>query len=566
MVTRLNILKTHYKKKSPWVRPNRPWQKWYPEKVPTTIEYPEIPIPEVLDRIAEEFPNNVAIDYKFHDKKYTYRDFSRNSNSVANFLIELGIGKNAAVAVMTKNSPEYFFSQFGILKTGAGVVPINSLLRHKEVKHIIKDAGIINAVIVQDQLYSVIKKVSQEVDIDNIIVIGDEFENTISFKELLKKSSKIKKKASINPKIDLAALLYTGGTTGLPKGVFLTHYNALTNVLQCLFLRDNPKELSERFGKSASIQILPVCHSFGFATSLLSICAASMIILYDRFEPESVLQDIEEYKVEHFAGVITMYKMFLQHPSFGKYDMSSIKVLLAGAGPLPYEIAKQIQEKTNLIAVQGFGLTECVAAACLQPPWFRPNPKCVGIPIIDTDLKIVDLESLKELEPNQAGEILIRGPQVMKEYWKKPEATAKELIKDENGDIWLRTGDIGKMDEDGLFYIVGRTKEMIKYKGYRILPREIEETIYEHPAVLECAVIGIPDELTGENIKAFVALKKEFKGKISEQEIIDFTKERVAAYKYPRFVEFVRLIPKTPIGKIDRKKLLEKEIKRKNLS
>ncbi|MHA1378120.1 MAG: AMP-binding protein [Candidatus Helarchaeota archaeon] len=561
MVTRLNILKTFYKKQSPWVRPNRPWEKWYPKEVPTTIEYPEIPIPEVLDRIAEEFPNNVAIDYKFHDQKYTYRDFSRYSSSVANALIELGIGKNTAVAVMTKNSPEYFFSQFGILKTGAGVVPINPLLRQKEIKHILNDAGIIKTVIVQDDLFPVIKKVSQDINIDNIIVIGEESQNTIPFKELLKKSSKLKKKTSIDSKKDLAALLYTGGTTGLPKGIFLTHYNALTNVLQCLFLRDDPEELSRKFGKSASIQILPVCHSFGFATSLLSICAASMIILYDRFEPESVLKDIEDYKVEHFAGVVTMYKMFLQHPSFGKYDMSSIKVLLAGAGPLPYEIAKQIKEKTGLIAVQGFGLTECVAAACLQPPWFKPNPKCVGIPIIDTDLKIVDMEGFKELEPGQAGEIVIRGPQVMKEYWRNPEATRKDLIRDEDGNKWLRTGDIGKMDEDGLFYIVGRTKEMIKYKGYRILPREVEETIYEHPAVLECAVVGIPDEVTGENIKAYITLKKGFRGRISEEEIKKWIKERVAAYKYPRVIEFIRFIPKTSVGKIDRKKLQGRKIK-----
>ncbi|MFX0140528.1 MAG: AMP-binding protein [Candidatus Hodarchaeota archaeon] len=562
MVTRLNIMKPHYKEKSPWVRPNRLWEKWYPKNVPTTIDYPVIPIPELLDRIAEEFPNNVAIYYKLHDKKYTYRDFSQISNKVANILTELGVTKQAAVAVMTKNSPEYFFSQFGILKTGAGVVPINPLLRQKEVKHILKDAGIIKTVIVQDDLYPVIDKVSKEVEIDNIIVIGEEFEKTIPFKEILKRSSNIEREIQINPKIDLAALLYTGGTTGLPKGVFLTHFNALTNVLQCLFLRDNPDELNSKFGKMASVQILPVCHSFGFATSLLSICAASMIILYDRFEPESVLQDIETYKVEHFAGVVTMYKMFLQHPSFGKYDMSSIKVLLAGGGPLPYEIAKKIQDRTGLIAVQGFGLTECVAAACLQPPWFKPNPKSVGIPIIDTDLKVVDLETGQELEPGLAGEMLISGPQVMKEYWKNPEATLRTLIKDEQDNIWLRTGDIGKMDEDGLFYIVGRTKEMIKYKEYRILPREVEETLYEHPSVLECAVIGIPDELAGENIKAFIQLKKEFRGKVTEEEIIRWAKEKLAAYKYPRFIEFIRMIPKTAVGKIDRKKLQEREPKK----
>lgn len=547
----------HHDKQSPWVRPGRIWQKWYPKEVPTTIEYPIIPVYEVLDEVAEELPNNVAINFVLNEKKYTYKEFYENANRIANALRDLGVKEGNAVAIMTGNRPEYFFSQFGTLKTGAGVVPINSLLRKKEVSHIINDSQIIKVVIVQDTLYSVVKKAATS-DI-RIIVVGDFIEDTLAFNDLLQKNSKILqfKKPKINPKEDLAALLYTGGTTGLPKGVFLTHYNALANIIQAFYLREDEAELLKRRGKSTTIQILPVCHSFGFATSLLSIYAGAMILLYDRFDPGHVLEAIESYKVEYFAGVVTMYKMFLAHPAFGKHDLSSIKVLLAGGGPLPYEIAKQIREKTGLTAVQGFGLTECVAAACLQAPWFPANPKTVGIPIIDTDLKIVDIESLTELEPGSAGEILIRGPQVMKEYFNKPDATKKDLIKDQGGNTWLRTGDIGMMDENGLFYIVGRTKEMIKYKGYRILPREVEETLYEHPAVLECAVVGIPDEFTGENIKAFIVLRKEFRGKTTAEEIIDWTKDKMAAYKYPRFIKFVRSIPKTPIGKIDRRKLQE---------
>ena len=555
----LDKIKLVYDKESPWVRPGRIWQKWYPKEVPKTIEYPVIPVYEVLDDVAEELPNNVAINFVLKEKKYTYKEFYENANRIANGLHQLGVKEGDAVAIMTGNVPEYFFSQFGILKTGAGVVPINSLLRKKEVTHIITDSKIIRAIIVQDNIYSVVKEAAGN-DI-HIIVVGDAIENTSSFSEILQKNSKLLqfKQPKIHPKEDLAALLYTGGTTGLPKGVFLTHYNALANILQAFYLREDEAELLSRRGKSASVQILPVCHSFGFATSLLSIYAGAMILLYDRFDPGHVLEAIESYKIEYFAGVVTMYKMFLAHPDFGKYDMSSIKVLLAGGGPLPYEIAKKVHEKTGLTAVQGFGLTECVAAACLQAPWFPANPKTVGIPIIDTDLKIVDIEKLTELEPGSAGEILIRGPQVMKEYFNKPDATKKVLIKDKNSRIWLRTGDIGMMDEDGLFYIVGRTKEMIKYKEYRILPREVEETLYEHPAVLECAVIGVPDELAGENILAFISLRKEFKGKITENEFIHWAKDKMAAYKYPRFVKFVRSIPKTPVGKIDRRKLSEKQ-------
>lgn len=547
-------IKFHFDRESPWVRKDRIWRKWFPKDIPKTIEYPEIPVFEVLDNIAEEFPNNVAINFVLNDRKFTYKEFSENSIKIGNTLHELGVTKGDAVALMTANIPEYLFSQFGILRTGAGVVPINSLLRKKEVNHIIKDAEIIKAIIVQDHLYSVIKDIADDMP---IITIGNAIENTLSFGELLLNGTNkiLFTSPKINPKEDLAALLYTGGTTGLPKGVFLTHYNALTNILQAFFLRDNQSTLFNQRGKIAFVQILPICHSFGFATSLLAIFAGAMILLYDRFDPAHVLEAIESYRIQYFAGVVTMYKLLLAHPEFGKHDLSSIKVLLAGAGPLPFEVAKAIQERTGLIAVQGFGLTECVAAACLQPPWFPPNPRSVGIPILDTDLKVVDLETLEELEVGAAGELLIRGPQVMKEYWKKPEETNKVLIKDKQGNIWLRTGDIGKMDENGLFYIVGRAKEMIKYKGYRILPREVEETLFEHPAILDCAVVGIPDEFAGENILAYVVLRKEFRGKILEEEIIEWAKNNMAVYKYPRYVKFIRSLPKTPIGKIDRKKL-----------
>ncbi len=553
----LEKIKLRYDKESPWVRPGRVWQKWYPAEVPKTIDYPNIPVYQVLDEVAEELPNNVAINFVFKDRKYTYKEFYENANSVANGLHNLGVGKGDAVAIMTANVPEYFFSQFGILKTGAGVVPINSLLRKKEVTHIIQDSKIIRAIIVQDHLVSVAKAAAGS-DIE-IIVVGETSENTSSFNDLLTSNSKSLQfnPPKINPKQDLAALLYTGGTTGLPKGVFLTHYNSLCNILQAFYLREDEAELSSRRGKSASIQILPVCHSFGYATSLLSIYAGSMILLYDRFDPEDVLRNIESFGIQYFAGVVTMYKMLLTRSDLSNYNLSSIKVLLCGGGPLPFELAKAFKERTGLTAVQGFGLTECVAAATLSPPWIRKNPKSVGIPIIDTDVKIVNPETLEELNPGTAGELLIRGPQVMREYFNKPEATAKVLVEDKEGNIWLRTGDIGMMDEDGLFYIVGRTKEMIKYKEYRILPREVEETLFEHPAVLDCAVIGIPDEFTGENIKAYIVLRKEFKGKITEDEIIAWAKEKIAAYKYPRYIKFIRSLPKTAVGKIDRRKLQE---------
>ena len=251
------------------------------------------------------------------------------------------------------------------------------------------------------------------------------------------------------------------------------------------------------------------------------------------------------------------------HPDFEKRDLSSLENVITSGAALADAVAERWRKIAGVEVRQGYGLTECSPGTHLQPQyWAKWKPNSIGMPIIDTDVKIVNPDTLEELPIGEKGELLIRGPQVMKGYWKKPEATKRVFVEDENGNIWLRTGDIGYMDEDGYFYISGRTKEMIKYKGYRILPFEVEKTLYEHPAVLEAGVIGIPDEVVGEKIKAFIRLRPEFVGKITEQEIIEWAKENMAGYKWPREIEFVSSIPKTPVGKIMRRALLEKELKR----
>ena len=236
----------------------------------------------------------------------------------------------------------------------------------------------------------------------------------------------------------------------------------------------------------------------------------------------------------------------------------------SGAAPLPPKTAEIWRKKTGLKVMNAYGLTEVTCMATLAQCWEDINPESISFPIIDTDAKIVDPpDYITELPLGSAGELLIRGPQVMKGYWKNQEATARTLIEDDKGNLWLRTGDIAKMDENGFFYIVGRSKEQIKYKGYRVLPAEVESGLYEHPAVLECGVIGLPHEISGETIKAFIKLKPEYKGKITEQEIIDWAKETMAGYKWPRLVEFVGSIPRTPVGKVMRRQLFEKEMKKR---
>ncbi|MHA1650607.1 MAG: AMP-binding protein, partial [Candidatus Helarchaeota archaeon] len=452
------------------------------------------------------------------------------------------------------------FTLFAVMRIGAILIPINPLLKKKEVAHIISNAGIVKAIVVHQRQLGVVKRVIKQHPIEHIIVIerDKESEETYDFQQLVDSAEPNPPKAKMNIKEDIAFLMYTGGTTGLPKGVMVTHFNMLANVAQTsMRLYHIDKALSIR-GKWSNLAVLPLCHIYGTLMALNTTLGGYMNIVVT-FNPENILKIIDKYKVQVFSGIPTMFVFIANHPDFKKYDLTSLELVTSAAAALAPSIAKKWEE-AGVKVVQGYGLTECSPATHLQPlDWLKTVEESIGIPIPDTDAKIVDpTDPTKELEIGEAGELLIRGPQVMKGYWKNPEATARVLLEDG----WLRTGDIAKMDENGYFYIVGRSKEMIKYKGYRILPFEVEKTLYEHPAVLECAVIGVPRDDIGENIKAFIKLRPEYKGKITEQEIIDWAKEEMAGYKWPRIVEFVETIPKTAVGKVFRRQLRDKELKK----
>ncbi|MFX1260138.1 MAG: class I adenylate-forming enzyme family protein, partial [Promethearchaeota archaeon] len=281
-----------------------------------------------------------------------------------------------------------------------------------------------------------------------------------------------------------------------------------------------------------------------------------MQIMFSSFNPGEVLEAIEYYRIRRFIGVPVMYQMLINHPDFTERDLSSLEISGSGSAALAPELAKKWTSVVGTETGQGYGLTEASPITHTAAEWMPEIiPESIGIPIINTDAKIVNPETLEELPPGQIGELLIKGPQVMKGYWKRPEATEATIVKG-----WLRTGDLARMDENGYFYIEGRTKDMVKYKGYKVMPREVEEKLYEHPAILEAGVIGVPDPNIGETIKAFIVLKPEYRdGKISEHEIIEWAKERLAAYKYPRKVQFIKSLPRTAVGKIFRRKLRELE-------
>ncbi|MBW2063140.1 MAG: AMP-binding protein [Deltaproteobacteria bacterium] len=549
----LYTVRHDFENQSPWVRPGRLWEELYPEGVPRTIKYPEIPIHHIGRESARGYPHNLAIYFVQEERKYTYRELMYLSDKIAAGLADLGIKKGDGVGIYMTNSPEFIFTVYGISQNGAIAVPINPMLKAPDIEHIVKDSGILKTIICSSILYPNIEKVREDVEIDNIIVDGEEKPGTISLKELMDKSPAKPPEVKIDPKKDLCVLLYTGGTTGVPKGVMLTHYNITTNVYQMAEM-EAVSAVEEEISESC-ITVLPMCHAFGFSQVQLYMAQRAMMILYNAFNPEEIMKYIELYQTENFVGIPLMFQLLINDPNFEKYDLSSLYRVISGAAPLPQELLKRWKEVVGSDVGQGYGLSEASPTTHMIPSWLPQSGESIGMPVLDTDAKIVDAETgSKELPPGEVGELTVRGPQVMQGYWKQPEKT-RQTIKDG----WLFTGDLAYMDDKGCFFIAGRQSDMIKYKGYKVLPEEVEDHLYQHPAVLECAVIGVPDPEIGETIKAFVVIKDDYMGKITEEELQDWARSEMAGYKWPRHVQFIDAIPRTPIGKVFRRALREME-------
>ncbi len=551
-----------YENDSPWVNPNRAWLKHRSPTVPKTIKFEPIPIHEFIKQSANNLHNNVCVYHKPTDKKYTYRELVNYADRIANALQGLGIGKGDAVGVMSGNCPEFLFCVLGILETGAATVPINPLLKESDVTHIVREAGNIKAIFTTRANYRTIKKTRKQVEVEHVIIIASEEgkPDAITLTEFVNGVAAKPPEVDIDPEKDIAALLFTGGTTGLPKGVMLTHTNLVADALCTIYNTDEPlEELNATAGTGVNLSILPLCHTFGFTVVIIAMRAAMMLVMFASFDPAEVLEAIEYYKISLFVGVPVMFQMVINSPDFTERNLSSLESAGCGSAALAPELNKKWEEVTGFKVGQGYGLTESSPITHTAASWLPEIvPASIGAPIVDTDAKIVNPDTLEELPPNEVGELLIRGPQVMKGYWKHPEITEKTIV---NG--WLRTGDLTKMDENGYFYIEGRTKDMVKYKGYKVMPREVEEKLMEHPAILEAGVAGIPDPNIGETIKAWIVLKSEYRDKgITEREIIEWSKEKLAGYKYPRHIEFIKALPRTTVGKIFRRKLRDMELEK----
>lgn len=554
----------------------KPWLELYPDTIPKTLDYDRKPVQQYLTDAAQNYPDKTAIH--FMGKELTYRELYKSSLKMATYLQTLDIKKGDRVAIMLPNSPQAVISYYGILYAGAIVVQTNPLYTERELEYQMKDSGA-KAIIGLDILYPRIMKAIGNTDLQHVIVtaIKDYLPfpknviypfiqkrdtgivvkvkhegNQHLFKEIMTRTSPKEIPVDFDFDKDLALLQYTGGTTGNPKGVMLTHKNLIANATACDAWLYKMKK-----GEEKILGLLPLFHVYGMTTVLiLGVMQGYEMILLPKFDAETTLKTIQKQRPTLFPGAPTIYIGLMNHPDIKKYDLSSIESCISGSAPLPVEVQERFEKSTGGKLVEGYGLTETSPVTHSNFLWDRERVKgSIGVPWPDTDAMIISMENGQPLEPGEVGEIAVKGPQVMQGYWNMPEET-EQTIKDG----WLLTGDLGYMDEKGYFYVVDRKKDMIIAGGFNIYPREIEEVLYEHPSVQEVVVAGVPDAYRGETVKAYVILKEG--ESVTEQQLDEFARKHLAAFKVPRIYEFKEELPKTAVGKILRRTLVDEEKKK----
>lgn len=549
----------------------RLWLKTWPDYLAKEAIVPVEPLYELLTRPAKKYGASTCLRYQ--GASLTYSQIDDLSSRFGSGLVALGLKKGDRVAVFSPNTPQFVIAYFGILKAGGVVVPCSPLYKERELENQIRDSGAsivvaANDVVRGNDLYASLEGCRDRLALTSVItasvtdylpgikrslaglakVKNTKRHDTTRFVDLVKNSERIERFADVDPMEDVAVLQYTGGTTGTSKGAMLTHYNLLSAATigaMSLPLTD----------KDISLAVLPLFHIFGMTACLNApLLAGGEIVLLPRFEVGEVMRTIQKERVTCFCGVPTMYIAINNHPEVAKFDLRTVRVSFSGGAPLPVAVRKRFNELTGGNLVEGYGLTESAAVGSTNPfEGGLAKEGSIGIPFPSTDARIVSLDdSSKSLGVGEVGELMLKGPQIMKGYWHNDEETRSTLH-----DGWLLTGDVAKMDEDGYFYIVDRKKDMIDVGGLKVYPREVEEVLFEHPAVKEAAVVGIPDEYRGESVKAFVVLRANAPSEGVEADILAFCKDRLAKYKVPRKFEFVADLPKTLVGKVLRRKLKE---------
>jgi long-chain acyl-CoA synthetase len=551
----------------------KPWLKHYLKEVPHKLEYQKSFLTDYLANTVKQFPDNMALSFQGYS--LTYSQLDTMINKMAAFMKDMGIRKGDSVAILLPNVIPCVVTYYAIMKIGAVAVMNNPLYTDRELDHQFNDSGS-KLLVTLDLLCNRMIHLRPYTSIKNIVYtsIGDYLpfpknllfplvakkkklaadvepaENVYKWKDVMKRypADEIKTTVAWD---DVAMLQYTGGTTGVSKGVMLTHANLSAQIQQAQswFPMFDP-------GKETTMSALPFFHIFGLTTAMnFSVAMGWGNILVPKPQPEQLLETIRKFKPSFAPLVPTMFIGMLAHKDIDKTDLSCIKGCFSGSAPIPVEVIKDFEQKSGAVIVEGFGMTETSPVTHMNP--FDPSKRkvgSVGIPAPDTCARIVSLNgSMTDVPVGETGELLIKGPQVMKGYHNNPSATADTIV-----DGWLRTGDIARMDEDGYFYIVDRIKDMIISGGYNVYPRDIDEVLYEHPKIVEACSIGVPHKHRGEAIKAFVVLKENQTA--TEDEIISFCEKHLAKYKLPTEIEFRKELPKTNVGKILRKDLRNEEM------
>ncbi len=535
----------------------KPWLKYYEEGVPSHIDYPDIPLYQILDDTVRAYPENKAII--FQGREITYGELGLAVENLSSGLAQIGLREGQRFAIMLPNCPQYVVAYYAILRRGGIVVNVNPMYVERELEFQLKDAGV-EAILALRDFFPRLEAIKQKVPLKTIILTdleespakdqGDAPRSGIHEYSSILESGRREARPPAKVKAEEVALLqYTGGTTGISKGAKLTHRNLVANVVQCASWNRGAEK-----GRERMLAVLPFFHVYGMTVAMNeAIYLAAAIILLPRFHVEDTLEAINRYQPTRFPGVPTMYIAIINHPHVRDYNISSIKVCSSGSAPMPVEALKRFEEMTGGKISEGYGLTEASPVTHSNPFAGLRKIGSIGLPRPDTEAKIVDLEAGdQDLPPGKEGELCIRGPQVMPGYWNRPEETEKTL---RNG--WLHTGDIARMDEQGYFTIVDRKKDLILCSGYNVYPREIEEVLYQHPKVQEACVLGVPDPYRGETVKAFVVLKE---GKeASAEEIIEYCRATMARYKVPTTIAFRKELPRSHVGKVLKKFLREEE-------
>jgi long-chain acyl-CoA synthetase len=554
---------------------NRPWLKYYDLGVSPDLKIPSIPLHQILIDSARVYPRNPAI--AFYGKTLSYTELNDLTNQFGNVLKSFGVLPGDRVAIMLPNTPQCVIAYFGILKIGAIAVQTNPLYVERELEHQIIDSNS-EIIVALDLFYPKIMAIKENTTLRQVILchISDFLPTLLKWIYLLKGWKerymiKFEKKPFINDSMDLvqgaspeleapevkpeyiALLQYTAGTTGTAKGVMLTHYNMVANIVQCRSWMPDLKAGQESF-----VAVIPFFHVYGMTGCMnLAIYLGGKLILMPRFKTKEVLNKIEKHKATVFQGIQAMYVAINHFPGIKKKTLSSIKICVSGGGPLHVSVQEAFESLTGGKLVEGYGLTEASPVTHCNPIYGIRKKGAIGLPLPLTEARIVDLEQgEKDMPAGEPGELIVKGPQVMKGYWKQPDETDVTIR-----DGWLYTGDIAKMDDDGFFYILDRKKDMIKTSGENVYPSEVEGVLFQYSKIEDVVVVGVPDEFSVEIIKAYIILKKG--ERVTEEEILNHCRKYLAKFKVPKLIEFRTEFPRTIVGKVLRRFLLEEELKGK---